>query len=160
MGRERAPNSHHLTPNEASRWVWDISELLVKGCPWISPNNSCCCHTISSSPQTDHKAPLPKTTPTQPTGHGEVKLVPTESLHPYCSSIFCTARFSALYPKEKCSQLLRVWSTRRPALSYASAMTTPKPVGLANQYLIWLKALSTNGTHIQHCLDDQEPETR
>lgn len=45
------------------------------------PNNPVFVKTVSS--QTDSKSPLLKATPVQLTEHGEVELVPTQSLHSY-----------------------------------------------------------------------------
>lgn len=57
-------------------------ELLAKGIPWKSPNIQADAKTKGCSPETDNRAPLPRTIPTQLTEHGETELVPTWSLLP------------------------------------------------------------------------------
>lgn len=78
-----------------------IMKLLVLGIGYISLNcwpkrsnrNSQTTHavvrTIGCSPQTYDKAPLLKITHTQLTEHGEVELVPTQSLHSMCQYLMC-----------------------------------------------------------------------
>lgn len=63
------------------------------------PNNPGCCPDYRLLSATDGKAPLLKT-PIQLTEHGEVKLVPTQNLHPI-SYVFGTGRYSEHYQKKK-----------------------------------------------------------
>lgn len=48
--------------------------------------------TMGQSPKTDCRTTLQNTTPTQFTGHGEVKLLPTWSLHDYALDVFGVER--------------------------------------------------------------------
>ena len=68
------PHGHVLSPNFLLVLGLGYIQSSWPGVPWKSPNKPV--KTIGCSPQTDSKAPLPKTALTQLIEHGEVKLVP------------------------------------------------------------------------------------
>lgn len=92
-----------MVRNEASctRIGLHLIPLLAKGSHGNPQTTWADDKAISCSSQTDSKTPLLKTTSTQLTEHGEVKLVPTESFTP---SSQCSQYKKILYtpPKEKC----------------------------------------------------------
>lgn len=78
-------SSHLLSTNEASsnKTGLHLIELLAEGVPLGPQTTQAVAKSMDCSPQTDSKAPLPKTSPTQLIEHRQVKLVPTWSLYPY-----------------------------------------------------------------------------
>ena len=77
---DRSPIGYLLSSNKTSSpgIGLHLIELLANIVPWEFPNNPGCCQDyIDCSVQTDCKAPLLKTTPTQRTEHGEVELMLT-----------------------------------------------------------------------------------
>lgn len=80
---DRVPTSHFLSPNEASstRTGLNLTRLLAKGSHENPQSTEVVVKTISCSPKTDSRSPLPKTTVIQLTEHGEGELVPTYKLH-------------------------------------------------------------------------------
>lgn len=74
---DRAPPGHLLSLNEAASKDWVMSDLIVsqRSPMEIPPKTQAVSKTAGCSSQTDFATPLLKTTPTQFTEHGEVRLV-------------------------------------------------------------------------------------
>lgn len=71
----RAPHGHLLSSNETANTVTGV--YLIE----LFLNTPCFANIIVYFPQTESKAPLLRTTPTQPIEHGGVELGPMQSLH-------------------------------------------------------------------------------
>lgn len=65
---------------------------------------------IGCSPQTDGRTLLWKTTPAKRTEHGEVGLVPTQSLRPLLTRVHATGKYSVCYQRSKASTSPSVYS--------------------------------------------------
>lgn len=93
---------------------------------------------MSDSLQNDRKAPLLKMKPTQLLEHGEVKLVPMLSLYHPCACIHSMGRYSSWYPRRKVNTNP---ATNSSTMAFCLQSTLVQQlVGVANQYLTWVKA--------------------
>lgn len=97
------------------------------------------------SPQTESKVLLLRTTPIQLTKHREVRLQPTERLHPY-RLLFWHRRVSLHATKWEMwtptAQLQTPWSTMVTYVQERLGQWGHKAMGITDQYLIWLKGHS------------------
>lgn len=79
-----------------------LTELLVKGFPREPSNNpSYCRGCLVAVQKADGKALLLKTTLVQLIEHGQVELLPTQSLHPYKTSFPGTGGYSVTTERER-----------------------------------------------------------
>lgn len=92
---------------------------------------------MSGPLQNDSKAPLLKMKPTQLLEHGEVELVPILSLYHPCTCIHNMGRYSSWYPRRKVNTNP---ATNSSTMAFCLQNTLVQQlVGVANQYLTWVK---------------------
>lgn len=157
----RVSTGHLLSPKQSSstRMGLHLIELLAKGVP--RDQQPRLLPRLQVDFPTVGKAPLLKTTPTQLTEHGEVELVPTQSLHPIVQ-VFVTGRYSEHYQRRNVNTKPATQNLchlqQCPACKICQGNSDTKLVGVTNQCLTWANPLMRRNPY-PTLLCGHKPET-